>query len=526
MPCTKRVCFVLLMCGLVTTGITKNNKTQQQLSTVVVNSGLSSYVELNAVLASTQPNKNIISGTAYLKASNTDSGDRFGFSLAIAGDTMVIGAPKESSDASGIGGNQNNNNAMDSGAVYIFVAEAGVWQQQAYIKASNTGMGDQFGYAVDIAGNTLVVGAPGEASNAMGVNGNQANNMAFSAGAAYVFTRSGSTWSQQAYLKASNTNTGDQFGWDVAIDGETVAVGAPGEASDSMGVNGNQSSNTAASAGAVYAFTRSGSNWNQQAYLKASNSNADDLFGGSIALSKNTLIVGAEGEASDAIGVGGDQNDNSLATAGAAYVFTRSSNNWSQQAYLKASNTGGGDEFGGAVDIDVNTIVIGALGQDQDVNGQVATFAGAAYVFIRNGTNWAQQHYLKGFNTAASDQFGAAVAISNNHILIGANGEDSQATGINGNGGDNSFNNSGAAYLYIRTGEDWHQQDYIKATNTGFFDDFGSALGIDGGVIVSGAPREASNETGTGGNGNNNSAANSGAVYVYIDDLIFKDDYE
>ncbi len=517
---------MLLMCGSLSTGTAKNGKTPQLPSTQAVFYEQDFAATLNEVTAPTLSEKNIINDITYLKASNTDSGDRFGWSVAISGNTMVIGAPQESSQAIGIDGDQANDDAMDSGAVYVFVSEAGVWQQQAYIKASNTGVDDQFGYAVAIAGNTLVVGAPGEASDAMGVNGNQANNLAFSAGAAYVFTRSGSTWSQQAYLKASNTNSGDQFGWDVAIDGEAVVVGAPGEASNSMGVNGNQSSNAAASAGAVYVFTRSGNNWNQQAYLKASNTNADDLFGWSIALSKNTLVVGAKGEASDAIGVGGDQNDNSLATAGAAYVFTRNLNSWSQQAYLKASNTGGGDEFGGAVDLDVNTIVIGALGQDQDVGGQVATFAGAAYVFKRNENNWAQQDYLKGFNTAASDQFGAAVAISNNQILIGANGEDSQATGINGNGDDNSFNNSGAAYLYIRTSENWNQQDYIKATNTGFFDDFGSALGIDGGVIVSGAPREASNETGTGGNGNNNSAANSGAIYVYIDDLIFKDDLE
>lgn len=469
--------------------------------------------------------RNIISSTTYIKASNTNNDDRFGFAVAISGHTMAVGAPREDSNASGINNDQGNNGAIEAGAVYVFVQHSGEWTQQAYIKASNTNLDDQFGWSVDLAGDTLVVGSPFEASNATGVNGSETNNSAFAAGAAYVFTRSGTTWSQQAYLKASNTGSGDLFGSAVNISGQTIVVAAPGEASNTTGVNGTQSNNSAPSAGAVYVFTNSGSDWSQQAYLKASNTNADDLFGSSLALAKDTLVVGAEGEASNATGINGDENNNSLATAGAAYVFVRNADTWSQQAYLKASNTGGGDEFGGAVDISGNTLVVGALGQDQDFNGNVATFAGAAYVFNRIGTVWNQQAYLKGFNTAASDQFGVAVAISGNQVLIGANGEDSQATGINGDGSDNTFNNSGAAYLYVRTAGNWEQQDYIKASNTGFFDDFGSDLDIFGGRLSIGAQREASNDVGIGGGGSNNSAANSGAVYTLVNDLIFKDEF-
>jgi hypothetical protein len=181
--------------------------------------------------------------------------------------------------------------------------------QQIYLKASNTGVNDSFGWSVALDGDTLVVAAPDEDSSATGVNGNQTNNSATEAGAAYVFTRSGSTWSQQAYLKASNTATGDSFGISVALDGDTLVVGANGEDS---------------SAGAAYVFTRptGGTTWSQQAYLKASNPGFNNEFGVSVALSGETLAVGAVFEDSNATGVGGD-GDNDLAPgAGAAYTFT------------------------------------------------------------------------------------------------------------------------------------------------------------------------------------------------------------
>src|SRR5262249_21137182 len=136
---------------------------------------------------------------------------------------------------------------------------------------------------------------------------------------------------QQAYLKASNTNAGDLFGGTVAISGDTVVVGAPSEASVATGVNGNQGDNSAPTAGAAYGFARSGGVWTQQAYLKASNTNAGDLFGGSVAISGDTVVVGAPFEASVATGVNGNQGDNTAPLAGAVYVFVRSNGVWSQQ---------------------------------------------------------------------------------------------------------------------------------------------------------------------------------------------------
>ena len=136
---------------------------------------------------------------------------------------------------------------------------------EAYLKASNTGVGDLFGYSVSLSGDTLAVGAVGEASNTTGVNASQSDNSARGSGAVYIFTRSGTTWSQQAYLKASNTGRGDTFGHSVSLLGDTLTVGASYESSSATGVNGSQSDNSARESGAVYVFTRSGTTWSQQA---------------------------------------------------------------------------------------------------------------------------------------------------------------------------------------------------------------------------------------------------------------------
>src|SRR5262249_14184464 len=235
---------------------------------------------------------------AYLKASNTEAGDNFASNVAISGDTLVVGAPGEASNATGLNGIDLGDVARLVVAVCVTVRSSGAWTQQAYLKASNTGDGDVFGQSVAISGDTVVVGAPGESSNATGVNGNQADNSAFRAGAAYVFVRSGGIWSQQAYLKASNADAEDEFGFSIASSGDTVVVGAYDEASNATGVNGNQSDNSALFAGAAYVFVRSEDVWSQQAYLKASNTDADDQFGYSVAISGDTVVVGAYGESS------------------------------------------------------------------------------------------------------------------------------------------------------------------------------------------------------------------------------------
>jgi hypothetical protein len=448
-----------------------------------------------------------IAQQAYLKASNSGYGDKFGQSVAVSGDTVVIGA-------------------IGEGAVYVFVRSGTIWNQQAYLTASNTGLGDYFGHSVSISGNTLVVGAYGEDSNSTGINGNQADNSATNSGAVYVFVRSGTTWGQQAYLKASNTGPGDSFGRSVALSQNTVVIGARNEDSNATGVDGNQADNSAVDSGAAYVFVRSGTVWTQQAYLKASNSGASDLFGGAIEMDGDTLVVGASGEASNATGVNGNQADNSAAGAGAGYVFVRNGTTWTQQSYLKASNAATNDAFGVSLGVSGDTVVIGATLEASSATGvngnqadNSAPSSGAAYVFVRTESTWSQQAYLKASNSGGGDYFARAVAIVGDTILCGAFQEDSNATGINGNHADNSALNSGAAYVFGRSGPDWSQQAYLKASNTQPGDNFGWSVALSQNTVVIGALNEDSLSSGVNGEQWSDYAGpdfNSGAAYVFL----------
>ena len=163
---------------------------------------------------------------AYIKASNTGVVDRFGYSVAVSGNTMVVGAPFERSDATGVDGDENNDLASQSGAAYVHVLDNGQWSQQAYLKASNTEAGDFFGWDVAISNDTIVVGAHQEDSSATGVGGDDANNSAFNSGAAYVFVRTNGIWSQQVYLKATQAQENMRFGYSVAVQDNTIVIGA------------------------------------------------------------------------------------------------------------------------------------------------------------------------------------------------------------------------------------------------------------------------------------------------------------
>jgi len=487
----------------------------------------------------------LVDAVGYVKASNTGVGNYFGLSVALSGDgnTLAVGAYGEDSNATGIDGDQGNDFAGDSGAVYVFSRDGmGTWSQQAYVKASNTGGSDNFGWSVALNGdgNTLAVGARFEDSSATGIDGDQGNNFAVDSGAVYVFSREGmGTWSQQAYVKASNTGVSDQFGFSVALngDGNTLAVGARLEDSNATGIDGDQGNNSAGSSGAVYVFSRDGmGTWSQQAYVKASNTGGSDNFGYSVALNGdgNTLAVGARLEDSNATGIDGDQGNNSAGSSGAVYVFSRDGmGTWSQQAYVKASNTGGGDYFGYSVALngDGNTLAVGALGEDSNATGidgdqgnNSAVDSGAVYVFSRDGMGtWSQQAYVKASNTGSGDNFGLSVALNGdgNTLAVGAWLEDSNATGIDGDQGNNSASNSGAVYVFSRDGMGtWSQQAYVKASNTDSGDYFGYhhkavALSDDGNTLAVGAYLEDSNATGIDGDQADDSSSQSGAVYLY-----------
>jgi len=411
----------------------------------------------------------------YLKASDTSQFFGFGRSVAMSGDTLVVAGVK----------------------VYVFVRQGNSWAQQTSFFSG------QSISSVAISGDTLVVGDPGDDNN---------SGTTVDAGAAQVFVHSGTTWSKQATLRASNLGAFDHFGQSVAVSGDTIVIGAPLEDSNATGVNGDQSDNSAGNSGAAYVFVRSGTNWTQQAYLKASNTESSDEFGLSVGLSGDTIVVGAT-----------DADNGGANDTGAAYVFVRSGANWSQQAVLVAGNSGFFDEFGTSVAISGDTIVAGAIREDSDATGvngvgtdPALTFdSGAAYIFVRNGTAWTQQAYLKASNTGSNDFFGTSVAVSGDFVIVGANGEDSNAIGVNGDGTDNLASSAGAAYVFAREGTTWSFLDYLKASNTEANDSFGQSVAVSGGYFVVGANGEDSNAVGVNGDQNSNSLTNSGAAYVF-----------
>jgi len=343
--------------------------------------------------------------------------------------------------------------------------------------------------------------------------------MALSAGAVWVFVRSGTTWSQQAYIKAPNTDAGDAFGFSVALsgDGNLLAVGSSAEDSLATGIDGIQSDNSLIDSGAVYTFTRSGAAWSYQSYIKPLVNDSPDYFGYWVALSGDgsTLVAGAPNEDSAATTINGDATDDSVAQAGAAYVFVRSGPTWVQQAYLKPPAVGVDDLFGFAVAVnnDGNLIAVGAPGDDALVPN-----SGAVATFTRSGLTWSQLQQLKAANPADGDRFGAAVAIAGDGslVIVGAPGEDSDAIGFDGDQTSNNRSNSGAVYCYTRVGLGWSAEHYIKFFGSTVSDGFGTsvALSFDATARAGSAPYEDSGATVINGNWDDDSVTDSGAVGV------------
>ncbi len=458
---------------------------------------------------------------AHLKSAQVTSGDGFGTSVAVDGSRVLIGAPSEDSSTTGINSTPNES-GPGSGAAYTFVLSGTTWSQEAYMKSSAAtlgyaGVGEGFGHSVAVSGNTVVVGAPGDNSSATGVNSTP-DEWAFSSGAVYVFVRNSGTWSQQAYLKASQVTEFDVFGSSVAVSGDTVVVGAYQEDSSSTGINSTPDEG-ASNAGAAYVFVRSGTTWSQEAYLKAAQVRASDQFGNAVAVSGNTVVVGARWESSSTTGIN-SMPDQSAFTAGAAYVFVRNGSVWTQQAYLKASQVTAGDKFGESVAVSGDTVVVGAPDEDSSMTGinstpdESAGFAGAAYVFVRSGSAWSQQAYLKASQVTTGDQFGTSVAVSGDTVVVGAWGEDSSTTGINSTPNEGA-SDAGAAYVFVRSGVTWSQQAYVKASQVSAIDEFGRSVAVEGDTVVVGASNEDSGTTGINSTPNESASA-AGAAYVFV----------
>ena len=358
----------------------------------------------------------------------------FGMGVSVSGNTMAVG-----------------DYINDGGSVYIYQRERNIWHEQAMFSSSTTDGGDLFGWSVSLFEDTLAVGAWAESSAATGVDGDQSDNSLAGSGAVYIFERNGTEWTQQAYIKASNPDVQDLFGFTVSLSGDTLAVGAHLEDSSAIGIDGDQFNNNAENSGAAYIFVRDGTTWRQQAYIKASNTDAEDHFGFALSLFNNTLVVGAGREDSSAIGIDGDDLDNSRPGSGAVYVFVREQDVWRQQAYVKSSTTSSG--FGDAVALYNNSLVVGA------------PFEGAAYVFQRDGEIWQQQSRLTS-DQSSSRIFGSSVAIYDDTIVVGMpRGRDSRA------------------FIFRLVNGVWHQEHALGA-NLDSLDAYADTVSISGDIVV------------------------------------------
>ena len=426
----------------------------------------------------------------------------FGVAVTLSGDgnSMAVGISEQKY-------NENQNLHYYQG-VYVLERVSGSWEKQAYLKPRYDTVDTFFGYSLSFNedGTSLAVGASSDRNATTGIDSDVSDLTAHDAGAVFVYDRINGSWQEQAYIKGDNTEAGDKFGSSVRLsaDGNTLAVGARKEDSSATGIDGTQSDNMAKDAGAAYVFSRVDGSWQQSAYLKASNTEAADGFGASLALSSdgNILAVSATGEDSAAIGINGNQSDNAALNSGAAYVFVNADGVWEQQAYIKASNTETGDRFAHslALNLDGSVLAVTALWESSSATGingdesdNNAINAGAAYVFTSSDGDWQQQAYLKASNTDQSDQFGGRISMSaDGHVLaIGAFGESSSATGLNGDQNNNAAENSGAVYVFTNKG-DWQQQAFIKSNVVNESGSFGGYVSLtsDGESLAVSATRE------------------------------------
>jgi hypothetical protein len=308
---------------------------------------------------------------AKLTASDATADANFGASVSVSGDTAVVGA------------HLDVNAGTPSGSAYVFVRSGAVWTEQAKLTASETATHDLFGWSVSVSGDTAVVGARAD------------DHEGLDSGSAYVFVRSGTVWTEQAKLTASDSANGDAFGYSVSVSGDTAVVGASQD--DDAGFN----------TGSAYVFARSGVVWTEQAKLTVSDPTVNALFGQSVSVSGDTAVVGAWGE------------DDAGSDSGSAYVFVRSGAVWSEQAKLTASDPAAHNRFGYTTSVNGDTALVGAF-----QNSAAGTASGSAYVFVRSGAAWTEQAKLMASDATAFDSFGFSVSVGGDTAVVGAWGDD------------------------------------------------------------------------------------------------------
>ncbi|MGI9106290.1 MAG: Calx-beta domain-containing protein [Pyrinomonadaceae bacterium] len=386
-----------------------------------------------------EPASLTVMATQQLKFTADDGGadDEFGHAIAISGNTAVVGAPFH-----------NVGTIRDAGAAYVFVRTGETWSLQQKLVAFDANSGNEFGTSVAISGDTVVVGAPKAGAPGAPFKG-----------AAYVFVRQSGAWALQQKLTVDE-GAHDRFGTAVGIDGDLIVVGAPDN--DTRGGN----------AGAAYVFARSGGAWTLQQKLTASDGVSGDFLGREVAISGHTVVVGAEEK--DVLNSAGTR----LIGAGASYVFTRSGTPpaWAQQQILIAPDAGSVAHFGLALAVDGNTLVVGAPLADSLRLGA----SGAAYIFVRSADDaWRVQRQLAASDAAVGDNFGSAVSISGDTVVVGASKENATQ----------QIGDSGAAYVFVRSAAVWREHEKLTASDGATSAQLGYAVGVSYGTTLCGAPR-------------------------------------
>jgi hypothetical protein len=372
----------------------------------------------------------LISNEVKIIASDGDVNDNFGYSVSISGDYAVAGAYYDA------------DRGDYAGSAFIFVRDDSSWTEQQKLLGADLTTGDQFGRSVSISGDYAIIGAQG------GDDGGS------NAGAAYIYVRSGNTWTQQQKIVASDPMASAFFGQAVSISGDYAIIGAYGDANYS---------------GSAYIFVNNSGTWTQQQKLVGGSRN---YFGNSVSISGNYVIVGAE------------RDDAAGSTSGSAYIFVNNSGTWSQQQKLVASDGAAVDRFGYSVSISGDYAIAGAY-NDNDAGDN----SGSAYIFVNNSGTWTQQQKIVDSDGAAGDQFGCSVSMSGVIAMVGSLGNDS----------------SGSAHIYIYSSGLWIQQQNLVASDAALGDQFGRSVSISGHYAIVGAP----DDDGAGGNA-------YGAAYIYI----------
>lgn len=392
----------------------------------------------------------------YLKASNAQENAGYGTSVAIDGDTIVVGAPYESSDASATA-TTSNTNATQSGAAYVLVRENGQWRQQAFVKPTYQ-IAATCGNVVGISGDTLMVACRDE-----NVGGKTR------AGAIHVYVRDGDTWTLQQTLVSDHPRDLANFGWAAAIEGDQIVVGAPYESNDGT-------ENLTNEAGAVYVFERADGVWSQSGFLQPND--------GQYAFGKQVAIAGTTLTATDLY-------------SSKAYLFSREAGVWTRQPDLVPADTSA--FVGLALAMTEDTVAIGGVG--------------SVAVFERTAAGWAEQPRIAAPNPPASTVFGTKLAIDGNVMVIGDTSDSGDATSTVDDRNSNA-RDSGAVYVYAKTGEAWSFIAFFKASNGASQDQLGDAVAVSGDTVVAAATWEGGDATSTLDATNDNQPL-SGAAYVF-----------